>query len=393
MGDAREPSRDELSRTCAALIEAGCDAALLSSTANVTYAGGWEVPVPLGAMAELAWGQPLLLIAAREGAAWLIVPDGYAPAARAEASADDVVPFDTFDSFNPTDSRQSYLDAIRSALRAAGLTGAAGTLAIEGRTLPVAVGDLLASALPGWTLAEADAPLRAARAIKTAREIELLRRAARLGDVAQQTLTALCREAGSDELTMFGEISARVFAAAGRDIPLSGELVTGPRATTVAYPNGPRPRVTVAGDAALMDLSGRVNGYWFDCTNTNLIGGAAPDATQRRYANASRDACEAAMAVLRPGALASDAASAAAAAFARYGLPMAHYAGHQIGVTVNELPRLVPYDQTPIAPGMVFSVEPGAYQGPGGTFGARSEKMVLVTDDGPEILSRFEWGI
>jgi len=53
----------------------------------------------------------------------------------------------------------------------------------------------------------------------------------------------------------------------------------------------------------------------------------------------------------------------------------------------------VPYDQTPIVPGMVFSVEPGAYQGPGGTFGARSEKMVLVTEDGPEILSRFDWGI
>jgi len=28
-----------------------------------------------------------------------------------------------------------------------------------------------------------------------------------------------------------------------------------------------------------------------------------------------------------------------------------------------------------------------------GTFGARSEKMVLDTDDGPEILADFEWGI
>jgi aminopeptidase len=99
------------------------------------------------------------------------------------------------------------------------------------------------------------------------------------------------------------------------------------------------------------------------------------------------------MAALRPGALAADAAVAAEAAFAKHGLPMAHYAGHQIGVTVNELPRLVPYDRTPIEAGMVFSVEPGAYQGPGGTFGARSEKMVLVTPSGPEILSTFAWGI
>jgi hypothetical protein len=28
-----------------------------------------------------------------------------------------------------------------------------------------------------------------------------------------------------------------------------------------------------------------------------------------------------------------------------------------------------------------------------GDFGARSEKMVLVREDGPEILSTFEWGI
>ena len=99
------------------------------------------------------------------------------------------------------------------------------------------------------------------------------------------------------------------------------------------------------------------------------------------------------MAALRPGNLASDATAEAAAAFAKFGLANAHYTGHQIGVTVNELPRLVPYDHTPIQAGMVFCVEPGAYQGAEGDFGARSEKMVLVKDSGPEILSTFSWGI
>jgi Xaa-Pro aminopeptidase len=142
-----------------------------------------------------------------------------------------------------------------------------------------------------------------------------------------------------------------------------------------------------------MDLSGRLNGYWFDCTNTHVIGGVAPTEEQRRYAKASQAACEAGMAALKPGNRASDASRAAAAAFASFGLPNAHYTGHQIGVTVNELPRLVPYDDSIIEPGMVFSVEPGAYQGPGGSFGSRSEKMVLVREDGPEILSQFDWGI
>ena len=62
-------------------------------------------------------------------------------------------------------------------------------------------------------------------------------------------------------------------------------------------------------------------------------------------------------------------------------------------LVVNELPRLVPYDTSVIEAGMVFSVEPGVYQGPDGTFGARAEKMVLVTPTGPEILSTFAWGV
>ena len=70
---------------------------------------------------------------------------------------------------------------------------------------------------------------------------------------------------------------------------------------------------------------------------------------------------------------------------------MPHYMGHQIGVVVNELPRVVPYDHTPLQTGMVFSLEPGAYEGEGGTLGARSEKMVLVTASGPEVWSLFDW--
>ncbi|MBA2519313.1 MAG: aminopeptidase P family N-terminal domain-containing protein, partial [Chloroflexia bacterium] len=102
--------REELGRARAALAAAGCDYALLSSLANVTYASQWEVPVPLGAGAELAWGGPLLLVAARDEAAWLIVPNGSESAARAEAAVDGIIGFETFDSFTATDARQSYLD-------------------------------------------------------------------------------------------------------------------------------------------------------------------------------------------------------------------------------------------------------------------------------------------
>ncbi len=80
------------------------------------------------------------------------------------------------------------------------------------------------------------------------------------------------------------------------------------------------------------------------------------------------------MDALRPGNCASDAWDAAEAAFQRHGLTSAHYAGHQIGAAVNEPPRLVAHDHTPIQAGMVFAVEPGAYAEPGGTFPGRARR-------------------
>ena len=167
MTTTRSAGNEELARARAALATAGCNFSLLSSLANVTYASGWEVPVPIGALAELAYGPPLLLCAAREPAAWLIVPNASADTAGERAGVDAVVPFDTFDSFVPTDSRGSYLDRLRETLRQAGLTGATGTLAVEGGSLPHVVGAMLAAELPRWTLIDDEAVLRASRSVTT----------------------------------------------------------------------------------------------------------------------------------------------------------------------------------------------------------------------------------
>lgn len=383
-------AHEEFARTRSVLKDAGIDVAVVSSIANATYVTGIEVPLPVGAGAELTFAPWLAVLSASNGGSALVAPQG--AGSGAVANGYELFGFQGFDSFNLTDPGGTYNSQLTAALKQAGAEGGGGTIGVETRSLPLIAAQAIERALPGWQVVDVEDALRKARSIKTAREIAILRRTSHLADVAHNTLAELCREAGRTEFEMFAEISKRIFAAAGRDIPLSGELVTGPRTTVVAYPAGPRERTTEPGDGALMDLSGRFEGYWFDCTNTHVIG-AEPTAEQIRYGRASQAACEAAMDALRVGNRASDASAAAAAAFAKFDLEQAHYAGHQIGVTVNELPRLVPYDDTPIETGMVFSVEPGVYQGPGGTFGARSEKMVLVTDSGPEVLSTFSWGI
>ena len=388
----RLPATDERARAATALRDAGIDVVVLSSVANVTYVTGVEVPVPFGAGDALTFAPWLAVFPSQGDGGAVVAPHGAGDAAAANGF--EPLGFDTLATWDAPDPEGTYLAQLRQALQRAGASTGRGRIGIELRSLPVIAARAIEETLPGWEIVDAEPALREARATKTAREIDLLRRASRLADVSHVALAEQCRGAGRNELAMFAEICRAIFEDAGKDIPLAGELVFGGRTTTVEYPNnGPFNRVVEPGDTALMDLSGRFDGYWFDCTNTHVVGGVAPTAEQTRYARASQAACEAGMDALRPGAKASDAFRAAEAAFATFGLPMAHYAGHQIGVTVNELPRLVPYDDTPIEPGMVFCVEPGAYQGPGGSVGARSEKMVLVTEAGPEILSTFAWGI
>ena len=383
---------EELARARTALAQAGCDLALLASVTNVTYVSGFEVPHPLGVSASVAYAAPFAVLTVKDGATWLATSVFHTAQAKRESRLDQLLTFAGFDSFQATDARGTYLEAVRSALQGAGL-GQTGRLGVEGRALPYGAAALIAREFPGTQLVEIDDVMEGARRIKTAREIERLRRAAHIGDVGHRTLAELAQTAGRSEFDMYAEIIARMQQAAGHEIPVSGELVTGPRTTTVNYPDGPRDRITEPGDAALMDISQRLDGYWSDCTNTHVIGGVPPTETQKKYARASQAAFAAAAENLRPGKRASEVWAAANAAYEKHGIPMPHYMGHQIGATVNELPRLVPYDDTPIEANMVFAVEPGAYQGPGGSFGARSEKMVWVTETGPEILSQFDWGI
>jgi Xaa-Pro aminopeptidase len=384
---------EETQRARASLAAAGCDFALLSSLHNVTYVSGFEVPVPIGAGAETAYGPSLALLDARSDDGGLIVSAANAAAARAQSQLGETTVFATFDSFAPRDSKAEFVECTRAALRRAGLANGRAVLGVEARTTPWSIVDLLAREFPHLSLVDVDDALATARSIKTKREIGLLHRAAEVCAVGHRALAELCREAGRSEFEMWAEICRRMFDVVGRDVPVTGELVTGPRTTTVNYPGGPRRRITIAGDAALMDISQRVDGYWSDCTNTHVIGGVEPSAAQRRFARTSQDAFAACVENLRPGVRASEAWAAANTVYERAGIPMPHYMGHQIGAVVNELPRLVPYDHTEIRAGMVFAVEPGAYQGEGGDFGARSEKMVVVTEHGPELLADFAWGI
>ena len=368
-----------------ALSAAGADFALLSRFEDVCYATGFEVPPPIDAGAAFAWG-PTLAVVDKTGRTRLLVPSSYAARAEEMSRADETILVDGFGHFEPVDGEAQFVGALRAALGDFGI-GRAAVVAVDRASLPAAA----LEPLEETRLVDLRPIAGAARLIKTARELDLLRAAAAAADVGQESLRELASP-GRNELELMGEVIARVDRHAGHPLPWAGELVTGPRTGTVRYPGGPIDRQLEAGDTVLMDLSVRRRGYWADCTNT-FVCGAEPTPTQLRYYRAARAAFEAAIEELRPARRACDAHAAAAAALARHGFEPAHYSGHQVGTSVNEEPRLVPYDESEIRPGMVFAVEPGVYGGPAAGTGARAEKIVLVTERGPEIISRFGWGM
>ena len=111
----------------------------------------------------------------------------------------------------------------------------------------------------------------------------------------------------------------------------------------------------------------------------------------RLYA-AVAEAQQAALEAVRPGVAASAIDAVARAVLERHGLGAAfgHGTGHGLGLEVHEEPRIAkPSGRVPdtvVEPGMVFTIEPGAYVP--GLGGVRIEDDVLVTENGCEVLTR-----
>jgi Xaa-Pro dipeptidase len=190
-----------------------------------------------------------------------------------------------------------------------------------------------------------------------------------------------CLEATADDMR------ARLGPAfEGTPVAVVGTVHTGPRASLPHGRTGrrrPHP-----GDVLIAGIGARVGGYHAESGATFVFGRASPD--QQRCLRAAEDCDRAARTACRPGTRGEDVNQAAWAVLHEAGLGGAirHRIGHGMGVQGHESPWLAPGDATTIEPGMVFSSEPGIYRP--GRDGYRTINTLLVTEDGPLVVSRFQ---
>ncbi len=237
----------------------------------------------------------------------------------------------------------------------------------------------------GITLTLFDDPTAALRVHKDESEIACIRRATQITERALETVLehgVLGRtEAGiSVEL----EMEMRRQGAEG----LGFELIVSAGDNSALPHHRPSDRPVQQGDLLLFDIGARVDGYCSDITRVVSVG-PAEDELQAVY-DIVLAANRVGIASLRPGASGPrvDAAAREVIEAAGYGAQYAHGLSHGVGLEVHELP----YSTGAMAveayePGMVLTVEPGIYLP--GLGGVRIEDLVVIRQDGCEVLSSF----
>jgi Xaa-Pro aminopeptidase len=231
-----------------------------------------------------------------------------------------------------------------------------------------------------------------ARIVKDEAEIATLRESARRLTVVANAAFELIRP-GISERAVAARIE-RAIRDAGYERPAFDTIVaSGPNAALPHYRAGDR--LLDAGDLVVLDFGGVLDGYCSDLTRTVAV--APPSAEAYRVFNAVREAQQAAIDIVKPGVATADVDRAARRVLEGHGLGEAfgHGTGHGLGLDVHEEPRLTrPHAgmaSVPLEPGMVFTIEPGAYLP--GWGGVRIEDDVLVTEHGCDVLTSVQYAL
>jgi Xaa-Pro aminopeptidase len=257
-----------------------------------------------------------------------------------------------------------------------------GRIAFEAGSLTYAGYETLAAG--GIELVPTRGVVERMRAAKEAEELRALRRVAEIGDAAFERL-AQEPFVGRTEREVAWRMEQLLREEGAHGVSFPPVVAAGPAG---AAPHAkPGDRTIAAGETVVVDAGAVLDGYCSDCTRT-FATGPLPEELDRAY-RVCLEAQLAGVSAVRSGVEGADADAAARGVIetAGFGAAFGHGLGHGIGLEVHEAP-LLRWDSTDVLQaGNVVSVEPGIYLS--GLGGIRIEDLVIVLEDGAEVLTPF----
>jgi Xaa-Pro aminopeptidase len=239
---------------------------------------------------------------------------------------------------------------------------------------------------------DATALLSAARAIKTAQELERIRIANEIAAAAMEHVAKHLRPgmAESEAAALWqGYVHGQGTSRDDVDLALAFSLVWSGKGIRTFTATADRP--VQADEPTLFEIWVCADGYW--CDHTKNVCPAEPRAEYAELEEQLLSVYGMLVDRCRPGESLAELDRAAREAIADLGYPgqPSHPLCHGVGARAHEPPYAHQAGDGAIAEGMVLAIEPGVYWDGGG--GLRVEDNFLVTAEGPEKLSSFPDGI
>lgn len=348
---------------------AGLDALLITEEKNYIYFTGHRSQQnPIDKI------RPYLFILPAEGAPILITMPFEQAHAEQATFVDDIRTYPLFG------HNAVVAEALKSSLPNGGTVGA--ELGRE-QYLELSYNDFedLKASLPNFRFKDASSTLLTLRYLKSAREVECVRRAARIAAKAQEDTFAAAR-AGMTEHEVSAIIRTNIMKAGGEFITFlaitTGVDLRGKKITV------PTSRVIQPGDSVTIDVGVEVGGYCADISRTAIVG--TPTAQQVASYKMQRELGRKCIASFRPGLTPHDIMTICKTELDRLGLatqPVGRI-GHGVGIETTEYPSIALGENMKLVENVVFACNPN-FVTDHGFFNC--EENIAVTADGYEILS------
>lgn len=226
-----------------------------------------------------------------------------------------------------------------------------------------------------------DARFEMLRRVKSPFEIELLREAVRVTDLAFSEVRSLI-EPGVQEAELAAAI-LYTFNKNSCESAFSPLVIGGTDADSAVIARKARRRPLEIGDTLMIDIGAAYQGYQADVSRTFVLG--KPNHLQQHIWDTVQRAYDAVITLCRPGTPCSSLQKTAQKIIADAGYTLDHRIGHGFGLATSfEWPSL-DNETAELQPGNTLAIEPAIYKIGAGAM--KLEDCVLITDNDYEVLS------